>query len=583
MRALVGIVCDAAGVAPATMRAVVDGLRALWRGGHDADMEIKPSAGQPDIARCLFAGQALAGQFDVLVLVDSGAYCAGPGLADLAEAAALRGAIVGTLTQPVLEEGGAFKAVSSSLTAYSRVALSAVAEAAPKVQQGVPAVFLPRVEGGRLIPGGWSFCFDHRKATGLPPEVLVDVRCGWAMPAEPKGKWPGVPVRQVSYPRPQLPVGRYLAELDKVAERLRPDGQRASLTEPPPAIEMPAHVRPGRIRVALVNTCMLAGGAERQTCTLAAGLAKRDRYEVAVINANPDQGVHPPLLAMLEAARVPCYGGDDHPSIDGADVVLWWGPALRRRIGSRGLARPTIHVAHSDSHWTAAAIDECRAFISEVVGVSGPAAAMAADVLGRPRESVPVVWNGIDPAEFASVTRRPRDGSFVVGWLGRLSDEKNPIAVLRAVRLLNPGARLEMWGDGPLRGFVEEVVADMADRIVLHGTIEDRAAAFSQMDVVVLASLFEGLPLTVIEAMLAGVPVIAPPHGDLPLVLRGRGFLADPNVASIAGVLEDVRVLSRGELDSRTDAARAFALEHFSVARMTNDYAALIEGLACRC
>jgi glycosyltransferase involved in cell wall biosynthesis len=601
VKVLIGIVCDAAGIAPATVTSViVRGLSDLAAAGHQPHLQVIPAAGNPDAARCLLSSQAMAGRFDVLLLADSGVWCERTAVLDLCEAAHRRGTVVGTLLPPVVEaDGGKFLAVSQSLMAVPVDALEMAAAGLLKIEQGFYPIFVGGVRdvcGKRLLcPSGWTFCLDRTECTGRLPEVLVGLRAEWSMPAvhdEEKGG--RVAAREMAYPIPKLPVSGYLAELQGVADGLRPDGDRPALTEPPRAIEYTGPRRPGKVKVALVNTCMLAGGAERQTCTLAAGMDK-GRFDVAVINANPEQGTHRPLAEMLRAAEVPCYSGGDHPSIDAADVVLWWGPALSRRIKSGRFSKPSIHVCHSDSHWTARAMLECEGAFDRVVAVSGPAAAMAAGVLGRGVEEIPVIWNGIDPAELGERPTTPRHGSgddFTIGWLGRISDEKNPISVISALAQLPSRFKLAMWGGGPLAGFAEIAAAELgvSDRVRFMGVAEDRGAALAQMDCLVLASLFEGLPLTVIEAMHYGVPVIAPPWGDLPLVLGSpsagqmerRGFLIEPTASAIAGDVELLVAFGPDRLAEIVSRARSFAAEHFTVDRMVASYSALFEELACR-
>lgn len=598
MKVLIGVVCDAAGIAPATVTSIVaTGLSSLAAAGHEPSLQVIPAAGNPDAARCLLAAQAMAGRFDVLLLADSGVWCERTAVLDLCEAANRRSAVVGTLLPPVLEMGnGGFLAVSQSLMAVPVDALELAAAGLLKIEQGFYPIFVGGVRdvrGKRLLcPSGWTFCLDRTEVTGRQPEVLVGLRAAWSMPETPGEAAPSRAVtREMSYPVPRLPVDRYLAELHKVADGLRPAGNRSALTEPPREIEYSGPRKPGKIKVALVNTCMLAGGAERQTCTLAAGLNK-ERFDATVINANPEQGTHRPLAEMLRAAGVPCYSGDDHPSIDAADVVLSWGPALSRRIRAGRFSRPSIHVCHSDSHWTARAMLECERSLDRVVAVSGPAAAMAAGVLGRSVGEIPVIWNGIDPDELGSRpdVQRNTGGEFTIGWLGRISDEKNPISVIAALAKLPSRFKLAMWGDGPLAGFAEIAAAELgvSDRVRLMGVTENRGAALAQMDCLVLASLFEGLPLTVIEAMFAGVPVIAPPWGDLPLVLGSsqagqmerRGFLIEPTADAIAGEVELLVAFGADRLGGVVARAQAFAAEHFTVGRMVGSYAAIFEELA---
>lgn len=583
MRILVGLVCDTS-VAPATMAAVGQGLMELATADHAVEFRVEAAAGNPDVARSMLATAAVSGRFALLVLIDSGVSFRRGAMTELCDVAARRAMIAGADVPPF-----SGNLVGASLTVYPVARLAEACSRLPATDQSWWPFFVgevTEVEGRRCyIPGAWALCRSFGGAL-----LVHGLEARWSISGTSTPKRGRSPVVEVKYPEPRLPVDRYLEELARVAEVVRPaasSSESAALTEPPPMPAMPVRRLDRRIRVTLVNTCMLAGGAERQTCTIACGL-DRARFDPVVVNTQPELGAHKPLLDLLAAADVPCVAGDCHPAIDQADVVLWWGPALRRRLLSGGPVRGSLHVAHSDSHWTAESIVACEKRIDRVVAVSGPAAAMVADVLGRPRGSVPVIWNGIDPAEFSGARPDRSAAPFTLGYLGRLSAEKNPVAIVRALAMLPGDVRLKIWGAGPLEAFLRDAVAELGlqPRVDFCGVANDRAAAFEQMDAMVLASLFEGLPLTVLEAMLARVPVITPPWGDLPLVLGSpragqmerRGFLADPDARGIADAVELLQEL--GGIPEMVERARSFALEHFTADRMVAAYSALFEQIA---
>ena len=107
----------------------------------------------------------------------------------------------------------------------------------------------------------------------------------------------------------------------------------------------------------------------------------------------------------------------------------------------------------------------------------------------------------------------PRD-SFVVGHVGRLVEVKNHsflIAIAKAAELLNPAIHFLLVGDGPLRGDIERRVAEahLKNRFTFAGQRNDIPALMvGAMDAFVLPSLFEGLPLVLIEAQAAGLPCL---------------------------------------------------------------------------
>ena len=103
------------------------------------------------------------------------------------------------------------------------------------------------------------------------------------------------------------------------------------------------------------------------------------------------------------------------------------------------------------------------------------------------------------------------DGAPLLGHVGRFSKQKNHLGLLdifAAVHRREPDARLALLGAGPLEGEVR-ARADalgLADRVIFAGVRGDTAACYAAMDAFLLPSLFEGLPVVLVEAQAAGLP-----------------------------------------------------------------------------
>lgn len=105
------------------------------------------------------------------------------------------------------------------------------------------------------------------------------------------------------------------------------------------------------------------------------------------------------------------------------------------------------------------------------------------------------------------------DDAPVVGHVGRFSEQKNHrflIDVYTELARLRPEVRLMLVGDGPLRPGVEGIVAErgLADRVLFLGDRKDVAALYQAMDMFLLPSLYEGLPMVGVEAQCAGLPLV---------------------------------------------------------------------------
>jgi glycosyltransferase involved in cell wall biosynthesis len=200
-----------------------------------------------------------------------------------------------------------------------------------------------------------------------------------------------------------------------------------------------------------------------------------------------------------------------------------------------------------------------------VVAVSRPLRNELARTI--PSERLHYVQNAFYAAE-APVEREaacralgvPPDG-FRVGWVGRLSAEKGPDILLEALaQLQHLPLSVSFIGAGPMRGALEARAAALrvTDRINWHGTVAGAARLLRAFDVLVLTSRTEGTPVVVLEAMAAGVPIIAADVGGVPdVVSPSEALLVPPgNPRGFARALEQVlQHPTQGE--QRTFAARA--------------------------
>jgi len=125
--------------------------------------------------------------------------------------------------------------------------------------------------------------------------------------------------------------------------------------------------------------------------------------------------------------------------------------------------------------------------------------------------------------------------AFVIGIVARLRPEKNHEMLLEAAARLvadNRTVTICAIGDGPRGGPLADLAEDLgvADSIVWAGERPDAGRLAAAFDVAVLCSAWEGLPLAALEAMSAGIPVIATSVGGLPeLLAGGAGVLVPPD------------------------------------------------------
>ena len=170
----------------------------------------------------------------------------------------------------------------------------------------------------------------------------------------------------------------------------------------------------------------------------------------------------------------------------------------------------------------------------------------------------------------------------LVGFVGRLTAVKNPALFCSAAcRVLEsvPGARFVLVGDGELRADIERQIADLglSERVTLAGWQREMPPVYAALDALVLPSLNEGTSVTAIEAMAAGVPVVATAVGGMPdLVADERTGLLAPSGDAEALAEQIVRVLSDPAwAHSVARGGREDALARFGVDRLVRDMESL--------
>jgi len=105
------------------------------------------------------------------------------------------------------------------------------------------------------------------------------------------------------------------------------------------------------------------------------------------------------------------------------------------------------------------------------------------------------------------------EGSFVLGHVGRFNEQKNHKYLIKIFALYSqiiPDAKLLLVGEGPLKDSIKELVAELklTDKVIFLGQRDDVNNILMAMDVFLLPSLYEGLPVVGIEAQASGLPCI---------------------------------------------------------------------------
>ena len=193
---------------------------------------------------------------------------------------------------------------------------------------------------------------------------------------------------------------------------------------------------------------------------------------------------------------------------------------------------------------------------------------------GIPARRVGVIYNGVDlspyrkPADRAAIRRELglADHAFVIMQVARLVPIKDHQTALRALHTLHqPHIGLLLVGEGPEEQTIRETVEhlELGNRVQLLGLRSDVPRLLQAADVFLLSSINEGIPLTVIEAMAAGLPVVSTNAGGVGEVVQGDTGLLAP-VGDATGLADHLRHLEADASERRrmgeAGQRRAFAL-----------------------
>jgi len=206
---------------------------------------------------------------------------------------------------------------------------------------------------------------------------------------------------------------------------------------------------------------------------------------------------------------------------------------------------------------------------------------------GIPMQKVVRIGTAIDTGEFSekmdgtkarAELGLPAD-AFVFGFAGRIDVIKGISYMVEAMKIISSGfcgprrPHLLVAGDGPLRNEMKSSAecAGLTDHITFLGETREMKRFYSAIDSLLIASISEGMPVVMLEAMAAGLPVTSTAVGSIPTILfeGENGFLAEPHSAdSLAAAMKRMLAASDSEKASISALNRAKVRKMFSVATL---------------
>ncbi|TWU42536.1 glycosyltransferase family 4 protein [Novipirellula artificiosorum] len=369
------------------------------------------------------------------------------------------------------------------------------------------------------------------------------------------------------------------------------------------------------LKAALLTPNLTMGGAEMWVASLASSVDRRRlRWTGAVVSG---WGGLDPFLCRQLAQHVPVhtnhggwnrqpgahrlatryfqqihaeFGDAIRAACREADILVAWGGVDPKKYAP-DIKIPIVQTSHTTE--PAAANGGGFQSATHLAAVSEAAKAhFSSQAAGR---KVTVIYNGANlnrcqPMQGRDPIRAQwgiAEDDVAVGYLGRHSPEKNPQAAVDAVSRL-PENHYAIYYGGPtprdqtttvvLREHARQVAPG---RVIFRSSVEQVGDVLAGLDVFMLASCREAFSLGLIEAWLAGVPVVATPVGSLPELEKRFGKLTVqvPLDASASVLAKAVRVAKGDAGQHRAERAQSIAREHFTSEAMANRWTDYLQSI----
>ncbi|WP_223592357.1 glycosyltransferase [Neobacillus bataviensis] len=198
-------------------------------------------------------------------------------------------------------------------------------------------------------------------------------------------------------------------------------------------------------------------------------------------------------------------------------------------------------------------------------------------------EHLPMIFNGIDLNKCLYKKSYIKENSKVsILHIGRFSMQKNHLGLIDAFKIVHdksPDTVLRLIGTGEMEKDVREKIKelDLLDSVEILGLKDDVHPYLNKADIFVLPSTWEGMPITLIEAMATGLPIVATNVGGVPDMIKDNisGLLVDTNKEEIAAAL--LKLIYDENLRQQLGSAAKDASKQFSAQEMAREYIKVFE------
>jgi glycosyltransferase involved in cell wall biosynthesis len=347
----------------------------------------------------------------------------------------------------------------------------------------------------------------------------------------------------------------------------------------------------GQTKIGFVAPCLLEGGAERWQRHLVKALtdvpppgAPVTWVGCCVLDSSVTNSA---MLAATSSIMPLTYGESALAALaNQADILISWAVyPFSTFLPSLSSPPGLIFACHMQDDWGTTApvwLANADRFVA-----TSPAA--AAKVPSTFTGLLSTILNGVDPAIATPALSKAQMRNYwgvpandqVAGFIGRLANEKDPLAMVRLANSLSAGMSAVVVGDGPLASALDGAIVtqNLTGKLYRVGVFDDAASAINGFDALIVPSLYESFGYSIAQGLYAGVPVISTPVGcatyqtgltrSIPISAGGNAivgaFVADLNDPDGTG--------------GRVATAKSYAQSALTLSRFGSQWASLIDGM----
>lgn len=315
------------------------------------------------------------------------------------------------------------------------------------------------------------------------------------------------------------------------------------------------------MRICQIIPDLPMGGAETMCVTLSIELKKMG-HEVHVISLYDCDTI---LSRRLTDAGIPlkCMGKKPGPDLTciprlrrairdfRPDVIHTHIHALKYAYAAaRGMKIPMIRTIHSVADQDAEADTKINRFLFSrrkvtPVAISKAIHETACTYYGLHEEAIPIILNGVDLSRCIPKENYDYTGSFQLIHVGRFHAAKNHSCILDALAILRRNGcniTVDFYGNGELESAVRAQAErlELSDTVNFCGVTDNVFPHLQDADAFILPSVWEGIPMSLIEAMGSGLPIVASNVGGIPDMVKNgiSALLITPDVQQLAEAVE---------------------------------------------